>query len=944
MDSELHNDLIERLGESDLSDAAVALVEACWSGDAALDEALGDEEGASAKPTMKRRTPAAAVFLSSIEVRGFRGIAESSQLVLDPGPGLTLVVGRNGSGKSSFAEAAEFALTSACSRWTGKSADWQKGWRNLHAKHATLIRCGFAVEGAGETTVNVRWQEDGELEGGVRTVEQSGESVEWAGLGCDGPLKTHRPFLSYAELGALVEKPSGLYDQLQGILGLEAVASGRKRLGTRKKEFAGEVKRCEDRRKELVAELSKSEDPRAADCRPLLEAKRPDLDGLGRLLTGVGEGAGAEVMRALQGLAQLRGPDVEEVGARSDAVRAALGEQTEANTKQAEHASALAKVIETALAFEPTSSCPVCESRLAETWREDAEARLAEARKLAQVLAEAERGLAEAVRGLRSLLRAPPLELSRPVDGVDLESLRTRWATWSKAPEQPGELADHAEQHVVELADAVALVRSRAAGQRDALVDTWGPIAEALTAWLVVARKAEPRRGRVSELKKAEGWMKGVEETLRDQRFAPIQKRAVELWEMMRQSSSVSLDTLALAGSATRRRVELEVSVDDQKCVALSVMSQGELNALALSLFLPRMEQPGSPFRFVVVDDPVQAMDLDKVDGLARVLASVAKTRQVVVFTHDARLPEAVERLRLPARVVGVHRRARSEVEAREDTQTSSRHFDDAFAVMKNEREVGRNVAAELVPAFCRDGIEAACRRRVQRERIGRGELHEEVARALGEVTGTQQLMALALFDDGAKGSEVYARVRKGGGQGGAGVAQGGEGWGARWVRRGAGWARSGGAEDCGVRGGGIVTPGERLEAAEGFLERPSAAMAGLWPRACAVLIRQALEGAVSEVLRVRLPGSQAANRRVQFLCLGRALGDRGRARELGYVWGRISEVLHQGAGGLPPSEVQLRGWLERARGLVVESSERHQSVSSTPGGPAAVEISDVPY
>ena len=152
--------------------------------------------------------------------------------------------------------------------------------------------------------------------------------------------------------------------------------------------------------------------------------------------------------------------------------------------------------------------------------------------------------------------------------------------------------------------------------------------------------------------------------------------------------------------------------------------------ALGLSLFLPRMEQPGSPFRFVVVDDPVQAMDLDKVDGLARVLASVAKTRQVVVFTHDNRLPEAVERLRIDARVVEVHRRARSEVEVCEAGQTSERFFADAFAVMKSEQEVGHTVVASLVPSFCRDGIEAACRRRVQRDRLGRGDRHEDAAAA----------------------------------------------------------------------------------------------------------------------------------------------------------------------------------------------------------------------
>ena len=118
------------------------------------------------------------------------------------------------------------------------------------------------------------------------------------------------------------------------------------------------------------------------------------------------------------------------------------------------------------------------------------------------------------------------------------------------------------------------------------------------------------------------------------------------------------------------------------------------------------------------------------------------------------------------------------------------------------------------------------------------------------------------------------------------------------------------------------MTPAERLDVAEGFLERPNSAMAGLWPRACAVLIRQALEGAVREVLRERLPGSQAASGRVQFLCLGRALGDRGKARELGYVWSRMSAVLHQGAGGMAPSEVQLRGWLDRVRWLVGEGEQ----------------------
>ena len=60
------------------------------------------------------------------------------------------------------------------------------------------------------------------------------------------------------------------------------------------------------------------------------------------------------------------------------------------------------------------------------------------------------------------------------------------------------------------------------------------------------------------------------------------------------------------------------MTVDGVPGAALGVMSQGELHSLALSLFLPRATLSESPFRFVVIDDPVQSMDPARVDGLAR--------------------------------------------------------------------------------------------------------------------------------------------------------------------------------------------------------------------------------------------------------------------------------------------------------------------------------------
>lgn len=69
------------------------------------------------------------VWLEAIRVIGFRGIGPQETLQLQPTAGLTLVIGRNGSGKSSFAEAAELALTDDSMRWAQRPVVFRDGWR-----------------------------------------------------------------------------------------------------------------------------------------------------------------------------------------------------------------------------------------------------------------------------------------------------------------------------------------------------------------------------------------------------------------------------------------------------------------------------------------------------------------------------------------------------------------------------------------------------------------------------------------------------------------------------------------------------------------------------------------------------------------------------------------------------------------------------------------------
>jgi len=118
----LQDVLFTRMVEAGQVDApwALHLLAAC-EGDGPLAACLDDgvepqrpEPGASAGAP---RGAAPRAYLRSVQVRAFRGIGPQRSLELVPAPGLTVVCGRNGSGKSSFAEALEVLLTGTSVRW-----------------------------------------------------------------------------------------------------------------------------------------------------------------------------------------------------------------------------------------------------------------------------------------------------------------------------------------------------------------------------------------------------------------------------------------------------------------------------------------------------------------------------------------------------------------------------------------------------------------------------------------------------------------------------------------------------------------------------------------------------------------------------------------------------------------------------------------------------------
>jgi hypothetical protein len=64
----------------------------------------------------------------SIEVEGFSGIGKRATLRLHTAPGLTLLVGRNGLGESSFSDALEMHLRGTHQRGEKRIQVWKGGW------------------------------------------------------------------------------------------------------------------------------------------------------------------------------------------------------------------------------------------------------------------------------------------------------------------------------------------------------------------------------------------------------------------------------------------------------------------------------------------------------------------------------------------------------------------------------------------------------------------------------------------------------------------------------------------------------------------------------------------------------------------------------------------------------------------------------------------------
>jgi hypothetical protein len=114
-----------------------------------------------------------------------------------------------------------------------------------------------------------------------------------------------------------------------------------------------------------------------------------------------------------------------------------------------------------------------------------------------------------------------------------------------------------------------------------------------------------------------------------------------------------------------------------------------------------------------------------------------------------------------------------------------------------------------------------------------------------------------------------------------------------------------------------VSTPVELLGMARQLLDRASPETAGLWPRAAALLGRQALEMAVDEFWAARRIPLESCPTRQQLICLREYLENDELAGRVHHAWDALSRACHQHPYELAPTVGELSSWMLALEDLV---------------------------
>lgn len=742
------------LAEHVIDEDVAALIHAALVGAGTFDGFLADATGD--QPLLESRkavSPDSGVFLQRLEVSGFRGIGPEAFIGFKPMPGLTIVSGRNGSGKSSFSEAIEIALTGTAHRWNKQNMQFEPEHRNLHQGDPCRIRLDLLHEGEHPPRIEVAWDPSAERHAFRRTLQRADRLPEdgIGSLGWDQALVTYRPLLSYEELGqVLAGRQSDIANAVQRALGLSELTAAKALINTRAKE----AQQPRDREKAVRLALRQALEEVQSDDARVSEAlenfatkslrKNVDLARARELATG-GDSSPTQMLDPIINL-QIPAAGETEAAANelSEAIRDVDSSRQETDRFDDLHRQLLVRALHVHDQA-GDMACPVCwEGRLDATWRTRVQTTLDASGEAARVRDQAADRLRRAQAGGRSLVNSlPGTAIQHPFDLATQQAALAAWTRWASLPSDERTWPEHLEGTYAELSATTEAWQAEARQVAQERQDVWAPLAIQLGEWVAAREAYEANLAAETRLADAKKVMGELEKAAQSERLAPITEQAQHIWNQLKQESNVDVADIALG----YQKLEITAEVDGKPAGALRVMSQGELHGLALALFLPRVTMADSPFRFVVLDDPVQAMDPAKVEGLLSVLLEIAQTHQVIVLSHDDRLADAARRRDSAdgaIRILEVQRAENSVVNVAAVLDSVERHIKDAWALYNDER-MPLPAKCFVIPGILRMALESAAHERFFTRELGYGRKLAELEREWEDAYSTVRKVRLAV-------------------------------------------------------------------------------------------------------------------------------------------------------------------------------------------------------
>lgn len=588
--------------------------------------------------------------LLRVSIDGYQGVGAPLTVELDPTPGVTVLIGRNGSGKSSIADAIETALhgeprAPASNGRGGKAPLWE---RQHCGRDATQAHVEVTLLAGEETlTLGVRIDPDGMVTG--RTARHAAADGAMTDVDLDATswrsaLAGHRPVFGYAAVERQVQLAQNLQEFLEPLLAFggcfDELKAGVNSAGTTAALAHDRWTKARDDAQRRTDEIDRDRadtEPTAIHWPNVTDDPDTWLASAGLTETGA---AAPEITSdhhdrlhtaAAEAFAALGDLESAEAAPAPNPVTAKLAAPLAELHRAVEH-------LET-----PGDICPVCQHE-----RPAWPARLATTVDTAPA---AETQTIEFVRQLGALRSAldDNLALIEEVTAYDWCTAAVRdaaspvlaaGADFRHRLDEDGRRATHAVRAAVRALHSrltstswratVTKLAAHTERERQWRRARRGAVEPFLNVW----REVHDEAAAAASWKSATDCVRTLQNDLRADRTRNL--RALTDSSVRTLLEDVGLQITGLSVKGTRAEVEVVDATGQQ--VGLSLLSAGQRNALLLAPLLAVAH--GGPFGFLVLDDPVHAFDQVRVDRLARLIDALAADRRVIVLTHDERLRE----------------------------------------------------------------------------------------------------------------------------------------------------------------------------------------------------------------------------------------------------------------------------------------------------------------